>query len=107
MTEREDPDDQRPGTRRRPALCRGVACGADRGCLRSREADPGQANPKHVRHGLNSCFVNDEGLATLLIAKGIITRPEYHEAIADAAERERARYEKLLTERFGKPVTLG
>ena len=36
--------------------------------------------------------VTDEGLATLLIEKGLITRVEYHDAMANAAERELNRW---------------
>jgi hypothetical protein len=51
-------------------------------------------SPKHLRTGVNSAMVNAEAIATLLITKGIITELEYVEALADAAERELARYEE-------------
>lgn len=75
------------------------------------ETDPnrnsqGATTPKHLRVGLNNALADQGALARLLIAKGIFTEDEYLEAVADAAEREQARYEELLTERFGKPVTL-
>lgn len=41
------------------------------------------------------------GLAELLIAKGVFTEDEYTKALADAAEREVALYERELTEHFG------
>lgn len=51
--------------------------------------------------------MSDHGsLAKLLIDKGVITEDEYLEAIADGTEREKQRYEAILSERFGKPVTL-
>jgi hypothetical protein len=69
------------------------------------ESDPsgskGATTPKHLRVGVNSAMVTDEGLATLLIAKGVITLDEYTEAVTVAMEAEQARYEQLLTERFG------
>lgn len=75
------------------------------------ETDPsgskGATTPKQLRVGVNSALVNDAALATLLIAKGIITRDEYVEAVADAAEAEQARYEQLLSDRFGgQKITL-
>lgn len=75
------------------------------------ETDPNQRSqgattPKHLRVGLNGALADQGALAKLLIAKGIFTEAEYLEAVADAAEAERARYEQILTERFGKPVTL-
>lgn len=59
------------------------------------------ASPKYLRVGINSAFVNDDGLATLLVEKGIITREEYVQAITDAMQREVDRYEKLLGCKLG------
>jgi hypothetical protein len=75
------------------------------------ETDPnpnsqGASTPKHLRTGLNNVMADLGSLAKLLIDKGVITEAEYLEAIASGAEREQARYEQLLTERFGKPVKL-
>ena len=75
------------------------------------ETDPNQLSqgattPKHFRVGLNNVMADHGSLAQLLIDKGVITEAEYLGAIADGIEREQARYEELLTERFGKPVTL-
>lgn len=67
----------------------------------------GATTPKHLRVGVNGALAAQGALVKLLIGKGIITQDEYVEAVADAAEAEKARYEQLLTERFGKPVTLG
>jgi hypothetical protein len=66
----------------------------------------GATTPKHLRVGLNGALADQGALAKLLIAKGIFTEAEYLDAIADAAEAEQARYEQLLSDRFGKPVTL-
>ena len=52
--------------------------------------------PKHLRVGLNSCLADLSGLATLLMKKGIFTEEEYVEAMADAMEKERDRYQKLF-----------
>lgn len=62
--------------------------------------------PKHLRVGVNSALVNDEGLAALLIEKGIFTEDEYVKAIADAMEREKVRYEERLSATCHKRVTL-
>jgi hypothetical protein len=69
------------------------------------ETDPdgskGATTPKHLRVGINSAMVTDQGLANLLIAKGVFTLDEYTEAMASAMEAEAARFEELLTARFG------
>jgi hypothetical protein len=62
--------------------------------------------PKHIRVGINAALVDSSALATLMIGKGLITLPEYYEALADAMEREQRRYEELLTKKMGVPVTL-
>ena len=62
--------------------------------------------PKHLRVGINAAMSDQGGLATLLIAKGVFTREEYDKAMADAMEREKARYEAHLSELFGRPITL-
>ena len=67
----------------------------------------GATTPKQLRVGVNSALVNDAALTTLLIAKGVITQDEYVEAVAVAAEAEAARYEQLLSDRFGgQKITL-
>lgn len=63
--------------------------------------------PKHLRVGVNSAMVDSAALAKLLMDKGIITELEYARTLAEGMEAERARYEKLLTERYGKKITLG
>lgn len=74
------------------------------------ESDPsgtkGATTPKHLRVGINSAMSDMSGLAKLLIEKGIITEDEYTEAITEAMEREKDRYETILSERYGRKVTL-
>lgn len=43
---------------------------------------------KHLRTGLNSAMASQEGLARLLIEKGLFTMEEYLAAMTPAAERE-------------------
>lgn len=69
--------------------------------------DPGPTSPKHLRVGVNSAMSNHAGLVRLLIAKGVITEPEYLQAICDEMNREAERYEQQLSERTGKKITLG
>lgn len=71
------------------------------------ESNPGKENKKHLRTGINACFVEHHALAQLLIGKGIITAAEYEEALIMSMEAEVKRYEKLLTERYGSNITLG
>lgn len=66
----------------------------------------GATTPKHLRTGLNLVMADHGSLAKLLIDKGIITEDEYLTAIADGAEREKARYEQILTDRLGTKITL-
>lgn len=63
-------------------------------------------DPKHLRVGVNSALVNDQAVATLLMAKGIFTEAEYREAVTVAMEQEAARYEKLLSDHYGSNITL-
>jgi hypothetical protein len=57
--------------------------------------------PKHLRSSVDMRAADQEGLAKLLIEKGVVTLDEYQKAIADSAEREKARYEEYLTKRVG------
>ncbi|MER2536889.1 MAG: hypothetical protein ABTQ31_17185 [Rhizobiaceae bacterium] len=68
--------------------------------------DPKPTEPKHLRVGINAAMSDIGGLATLLIAKGVITEAEYLAAIADAMEREKDKYEQMLSARYGGNVTL-
>lgn len=65
------------------------------------------ASPKHLRVGVNSALVYEAAIAALLIEKGVFTQQEYAIACADQMEKEAARYAKLLSEKIGRPVTLG
>jgi hypothetical protein len=69
--------------------------------------NPRATDPKHLRTGLDLRAADAEGLATLLIAKGIFTRDEYAAAVTASAAREVERYEARLSERFGRPIRLG
>jgi hypothetical protein len=67
-------------------------------------ADP--TSPKHLRTGINCAMADHAGLAKLLISKGLFTEEEYFEAIAGAMEDEKRRYEELLSEYYGRKITL-
>lgn len=53
------------------------------------------ADSKHLRTGLNMVMAEFSGLLFLLMRKGVITEDEMHEALLDALEQEKRRYEKL------------
>ena len=63
-------------------------------------------SPKHLRTGINSAMSDHGALVKLLIRKGLITEQEYLDAIADAMEEERDRYEQHLEQAYGVKVTL-
>lgn len=65
------------------------------------------ATPKHLRVGVNSAMAEHSALAKLLIDKGLISESEYLEAQTEAMRNEVALYERTLSEKLGKPVTLG
>ena len=68
----------------------------------------GPTSPKHLRVGLELRACDHAALVRLLIEKGIITEAEYLEAIADEAEREKARYEERISQALGGvKITLG
>lgn len=69
--------------------------------------NPAPTEPKHLRVGVNTAHADIGSLARLLIAKGVIGEDEYLSAIADGMELEKEAYERLLSEHFGKPITLG
>lgn len=71
-----------------------------------RNPDDSATSPKHLRVGLNVALSDASGLATLLIEKGVFTQEEYTKALADAMERERARYEEHLSRAMGAKITL-
>ncbi len=68
--------------------------------------DPDLTTPKHLRVGVTSSLVNSEGLAQLLMDKGVFTLLEYLEAMADAAERERGRWTQTVQEDVGGAVEI-
>lgn len=70
------------------------------------DPDASSQEPKHLRTGIDLMKAEQAGLAELFIQKGIISRAEYHEAMADAVEDEKDRYEAYLTKKFGKKITL-
>jgi hypothetical protein len=63
-------------------------------------------SPKHLRVGVNSILIETSVLTNLLVGKGVFTGEEFAEALAVAAEEEKARYEKRLEEKLGYPVHL-
>lgn len=63
-------------------------------------------SPKHLRVGINARAVEHTALVRILIAKGVFTEEEYISELADEAEREKARYEQMLSEKLGTKVTL-
>jgi hypothetical protein len=84
-----------------------AAHGMQSGVAAKMNVDPAETTPKHLRVGVNSAMVDTSAMATLLIAKGVITEQEYVAAVADAMEREKALYEQWAREHFGNPgVTL-
>jgi len=70
------------------------------------EKDPKTGSPKNVRNGLDMAMVEHGAVVALLIKKGVFTRLEYAEALADATETEKARYEKFLSDNYGVNITL-
>lgn len=70
-------------------------------------ADLRSSGPKHLRTGVNSALCNSAAIARLLIAKGVFTEAEYHEAVATQMETEKARLETHLSRIYGTKVTLG
>lgn len=55
-----------------------------------------EAQPKHLRVGVNSALVNNAAIATLLVERGVFTWDEYYVALADAMEGEVAMYRDEL-----------
>ena len=76
------------------------------GVMFDQEHGSDDGSPKHLRVGVNSAMVNAAALASLLVAKGVITWDEYGEALATAAEDEAARYEQILRQRYGLDIHL-
>lgn len=80
--------------------------GVQSGVAAKMEYDDSDTSPKHLRVGVNSAMVQHSALALMLLRKGVIGEQEYWEALADAAERERAMYEQWLSDRTGRTIHL-
>lgn len=63
--------------------------------------------PKHLRTGINLALVQHAAIVKLLIAAGVCTEQQYHEACIAELEAEVARYEARLAKRYGKTIRLG
>ncbi|OQC18806.1 MAG: hypothetical protein BWX69_03214 [Planctomycetes bacterium ADurb.Bin069] len=61
--------------------------------------------PKHLRVGIDLQKADTAGLVGLLIAKGVLTRQEYLDAVAASAEAEAEAYEAHLSAVLGAKVT--
>lgn len=59
--------------------------------------------PKHLRVGLDMSKADQEGLATLLMQKGVFTHDEYVKALTDAAQREAIRHKQVLAAELDVP----
>jgi hypothetical protein len=71
------------------------------------DPDSAYITPKFLRVGVNSALVDSSAIAGLLMEKGIFTQDEYEEALAIAMERERDRYQAIISRLLGdKKVTL-
>ncbi len=69
--------------------------------------DPSEANPKHLRVGINVALRDHASLFELLIKKGIITEEEYRKAITAGMNKEVEDYENKLSAITGKSIHLG
>lgn len=69
--------------------------------------DKSDQEPKHLRVGVNGAMVNADAFLHLLIDKGVITSEEFQKYLADSAEKEADRYEKLVQAALGPHVRLG
>lgn len=58
---------------------------------------------KHLRVGINSNAASQEGLARLLIQKGVFTLEEYSEAMVVAMEREADAWVEEVKRELGLP----
>ncbi len=89
------------------ARYRRAAHAVQSGVATEQELGSQDGTPKHLRVGINTAKAEQAALARLLIAKGIFTELEYMEAMAEGMEAEQKLYEERLTQRLGRPVTLG
>lgn len=65
-----------------------------------------ETDAKHLRVGINSALANANGLADLLIKKGLISEEEYYESMAEAMEKEVATYEARAKASLGSEGTV-
>lgn len=86
------------------AACHAMQTGVQLEITRKGEAGAG-ANHKHLRVGVNVALCDHAALAALLVNKGVITREEYTEAIAETMEAEVERYKTALG--LAPNITLG
>ena len=66
-----------------------------------------ESEPKHLRTGVNAAMVGEAALTSLLIKKGVFTKTEHLEELAEFAEAEKVSYEEKLSKALGTKVTLG
>lgn len=69
-------------------------------------AQSDERTTKFLRVGINTAMCDHAALVKLLISKGIITDPEYLDAIATEMTEEVKRYERRLSERMDADITL-
>lgn len=58
---------------------------------------------KHLRTGIDARAADAQGLASLLIAKGVFTLEEYTEVLRLAANEELSRYQQHCRDTYGLP----
>lgn len=66
-----------------------------------------EAEPKHLRVGVNMAMVEHGALVELLINKGYCTLAEVKDFNITALEREVVSYEKQLQDHYGREIKLG
>lgn len=66
-----------------------------------------EANPKHLRVGVNVAIVECSALYGLLVSKGVITAREATDTILDAHGMEVSRHASELSRELGYDVVLG
>jgi len=59
---------------------------------------------KHLRTGIDCRAANEQGLANLLIKKGVFTQEEYLEYIRTSMNEELARYQDYMREMYLLPA---
>lgn len=70
------------------------------------QIDSHDLSEKHLRTGINSALCDNSALAMLLVKKGVITKDELDQALADGMETEVERYKQRIKEHIGKDVYL-